>query len=574
MLVLGLLGAGEAQACGGFFCNNTAPVVQAGERVVFASNAAEGTVELQVQIAYQGPRGDFAWILPVPSVPELSPGHDALFDALSGATAPQFGLQQEWHGPCWESNNNWEEDEVDSYDADTGYADAEPSVGVSVIAERSVGPYDSVVLQGTSSAALLSWLQSNGYQLPATLTSALEPYVAAGQYFVALKLSSDSSAGDIAPLKLRYAGLGMGIPIQLTAVAAARDMPLEVYVLGEARAVPANYLHVRINDAAVNWFRAGDNYRQVVSVAADEAAGQAFATDFSGRTTGLRGFLWRGRDDAVDALRGAPDPTSWVLGVQQLGLPPSGELLEVLMEVLPPPQTVLDRGVTPAQFYNCVSCYEDEIDASAFDPVFATERLEAGLIDGLREGEALVASHSHLTRMVSALDAREMTVDPYFSFNRDVPQELSNVRTARVQILCHGWNADETLSRWEAPRRLVLPDGRMVGLPSQRQAGSDPSYAMAGLAWPSALVIERLGASGQGELLFDYREEAAQRAAEQLAAAELASQPWEEGPDRPGRGVPPGWPGSGACGCATGGRASFGVAVAAALAALRRRRRA
>ncbi|MCC7540802.1 MAG: DUF2330 domain-containing protein, partial [Deltaproteobacteria bacterium] len=64
-----LLAAPErAAACGGFFCGRQ-PVDQQAERIVFAMNP-NGSVDMIVQITYQGTAADFAWVLPLGAVPE------------------------------------------------------------------------------------------------------------------------------------------------------------------------------------------------------------------------------------------------------------------------------------------------------------------------------------------------------------------------------------------------------------------------------------------------------------------------------------------------------------------------
>jgi hypothetical protein len=47
------------------------------------------------------------------------------------------------------------------------------------------------------------------------------------------------------------------IPIVPTSVAASPDMGLAVHVLGQSRAVPLNYLHVQVNEAAIDWLLYG-----------------------------------------------------------------------------------------------------------------------------------------------------------------------------------------------------------------------------------------------------------------------------------------------------------------------------
>src|SRR5690606_27397983 len=82
------------------------------------------------------------------------------------------------------------------------------------------------------------------------------------------------------------------IPIRPTAVAAKDDMGVRVFLLDEARSVTNNYLSVELNEARINWFNWRENYDEVISEAADEAAGNAFVTEFAGGTDNLDQLIW------------------------------------------------------------------------------------------------------------------------------------------------------------------------------------------------------------------------------------------------------------------------------------------
>ena len=70
-----------AHACGGFFCDNSQPVNQAAERIIF-SQSPTGEVTAVIQIQYQGPSERFAWLLPVTGSPEIGVSSDAAFSRL------------------------------------------------------------------------------------------------------------------------------------------------------------------------------------------------------------------------------------------------------------------------------------------------------------------------------------------------------------------------------------------------------------------------------------------------------------------------------------------------------------
>jgi hypothetical protein len=100
-----LLLPSPALACGGMFCDAARPVDQAAERIVFAwaedvECPDQGLITVEVQISYTGDADDFAWVVPVPDVPELFVSNDALFSVLANGSVPAFTLLQEELGTC------------------------------------------------------------------------------------------------------------------------------------------------------------------------------------------------------------------------------------------------------------------------------------------------------------------------------------------------------------------------------------------------------------------------------------------------------------------------------------------
>src|SRR5712691_1667004 len=67
-------------------------VDQKGENILFVMEA--GKVEAHIQIQYKGDATRFAWVLPVPALPEVEVGSQALFQNLLSGTVPSFGLSQ------------------------------------------------------------------------------------------------------------------------------------------------------------------------------------------------------------------------------------------------------------------------------------------------------------------------------------------------------------------------------------------------------------------------------------------------------------------------------------------------
>ncbi len=487
MIALALALPMPAHACGGMFCNAVQPVEQAAERIVFAwaedEECPDGRVTVEVQIAYSGDAEDFAWVVPVPDVPELFASNDALFMALANPTVPSFQIQQEEYGTCGGGGPGCAKSQSLSAGMGDTTGDYQPG-GVNVIASETVGPYETVVLQATGADYLLDWLDDQAYAVPSDIGPVLAPYLADHQYFVALKLASGSEVGDLAPLGMTYCGGAASIPIQLTSIAAVDDLPIEAFVLGPARAVPDNYLHVRINEAAIDWYAGGINYLDVVKRAVDEAGGQAFVTDFSGSTAMFAGTIWSGDRIDLEYLRTLDSVGAWIGAILESGVPASSQLTAFLAEWT---------------------------EAKPFDAAAATDAFETEIVDVLQAAQDLVDGAPHITRLFTTMDPSEMTVDPQFVFNADVEQEIAFAHTATDEQHCgllEGRNGSEHVLR--------LADGRAIALPSSdwlTDHGMTQLEYMGELTSPAAIVVEDLGESGSGDLVADYREDAADEAA-------------------------------------------------------------
>jgi hypothetical protein len=156
-----------------------------------------------------------------------------------------------------------------------------------VIAQQTVGPYDTVTLEGTSADVLVKWLQDNGYRITAKMIPLIQPYVEAGMHFVAMRLTADKTVTDISPLVMTYDGDKPMIPLRLTSIAAQPEMGIVTFILSNRRWAPENYIDLKIPDSLVSVDNYGSqsDYMKVVSVESDKVGGQAFVTEYAQPTT-------------------------------------------------------------------------------------------------------------------------------------------------------------------------------------------------------------------------------------------------------------------------------------------------
>ena len=84
-------------------------------------------------------------------------------------------------------------------------------------------------------------------------------------------------------------------------------------------------------------------------------------------------------------------------------------------------------------------------------------QLEEEVNPARRELGRLMEQHRYLTRLYSTLSPEEMTLDPEFTFNPDMTEDVPNVRTIEVTIACDASGAPD-----ESAATLVNAAGETV----------------------------------------------------------------------------------------------------------------
>src|SRR5450432_1935574 len=403
-----VLGARPASACGGFFCSQT-PIDQSGEQIIFS--LTPNHVTAYIQISYAGEAADFAWVVPVTAIPDITLGSQAVFQAVGNRTQPQF--QVEWAGDgglC--GGINPEIGITRPVATMTGGA-------VNVLDARDVGPFMTVTLQSHSSAELIKWLDDNGFQQPAEALPLIDHYVQLNMLFVALRLKQSATAGDIQPIVLDMASPEPCVPLILTKIAAQPDMPVQVYLLGAARAFPENWFHVVVDLAKIDWTSFGSNYRQLVTDAVNLAAGHGFVTEFAGSSTLMKEAIYKAGQYDTSQLAGITDPAVLIQALLSGGYPRDATMQALLRTWIPMPPAVAARGVTEQAFYNNVHMYQADLDAAGFvlDINGFIADLQTRVVMPLQRAQTMFDSQPYLTRLLSTVSPDEMTRDPIFTLN-------------------------------------------------------------------------------------------------------------------------------------------------------------
>jgi hypothetical protein len=470
-----------ASACGCFAVQRpdpTVPLVQAGERILFAVDG--GMVTAHIQIQYSGAASEFGWLLPLPSLPTLRVGTDELFARLIAGTQPRYSVVQRFEGDCTSGGFGI------SFGGGSSAAspDARPADargGSSPVVSQDVaGPYDYAILRADDKSEVLDWLAANQYFVPAGTDAVMAPYVREGAYFLALKLRPDRAVGDLQPVIVEYASDLPMIPIVLTSVAAQADMGIQVWMLGPGRAIPRNYFHTVLNDAAIDWLGGADNYNQLVIDATREAEGRhTFVTEYASTSSILLGVLDAPlRFGERSELAASPSLTAFMDYLRNHGF-------AVILPQSPP--------TYPGVLTAILNHYVDD-----FQPELMADEIWERVVEPARAAGALFRRHTYLTRLYTTLSPEQMDRDPVFSYNRSLP-EVSNQHTAVLTIHCGLFGASPPSS---APATLVTEQGYVIEYPDGAILGN-PSPPLPSM--PSSSRIETVAEEGAPRTVVDNR---------------------------------------------------------------------
>lgn len=436
--------ARPAAACGGTFCGTgpqAQPVDQTGENILFVPHDA-GTISAHVQIQYTGEPAEFAWIIPLPSEPDIAIGSQPLFDNLLSGTVPTYQvLRQGCRSLAGAEGGGSVGDVVDT------------PVGPTVLSHQTVGSFEVTVLSGGTADELVQWLSDNEFDNVPDAPELFQHYIDAGLVFAAIRLVAGAGLDSIHPIEFRYAGTRPAIPIILTSVAAVDDMAIRVFVLGDERYVPTNYQHIELNPVRIDWQQFASNYSDVLARAVDSegADGHAFVTEYAGLSAVVNSNNLYNTSWNAEPLITA-DPLSIPSLLESYGLFNCAAatctfnhplMLPLLREFLPAP-----AGVDEEAFYDCPRCYAPDLVVSDFDgAAFARAFNERIVVPG-RDAQQQLLDHPYLTRMLTLLSPDEMTIDPTFHPDANAP-DVAALQSATWQLACSAEAGAFTVGDWE-----------------------------------------------------------------------------------------------------------------------------
>lgn len=271
IVALALTGAPDASACGGCFHETQSEsTVVTGHRMIFSISQAETTLWDQIAYDAGGNPSDFAWVLPTKGVVEVGLSSDALFETLemlSQVTIVSPTIDCDGPPTC---------DDFGASGTATGAGGGGAGGGpVDVIAQETVGPYDTVQLSSTDPNALTDWLLMNGYAIPPDIAPIIAAYVGEGFNFLALKLSAGAGVDAMRPVRVTTPGAGATLPLRMVAAGTGAITPITLWIMGEGRYEPQNFpsFIIREQDLIWDWDQQRSNYAELKKAGFDASNG-------------------------------------------------------------------------------------------------------------------------------------------------------------------------------------------------------------------------------------------------------------------------------------------------------------
>ncbi len=206
---------------------------------------------------FKGDTKDFAMVVPVPVVlrkNDIKVVDQSIFQKLNDYSAPR--LVEYWdQNPC---GRNIVEDALSGKAAGVQMREVtltsaygQKRSTVKIEAQYLVGEYDILILSAKESSGLKTWLNENGYKIPANAEEVLDPYIKSNLKFFVVKVNEKEKQklnnNFLRPIQISFNSPKFMLPIRLGMANADGDQDLIVYAFTrKGRIECTNYRNVDI----------------------------------------------------------------------------------------------------------------------------------------------------------------------------------------------------------------------------------------------------------------------------------------------------------------------------------------
>jgi Na+-translocating ferredoxin:NAD+ oxidoreductase RnfD subunit len=200
---------------------------------------------------------DFAMVVPVPVVlskSDIKVVDQQIFNTLNEYSKPRL-VEYYDENPC--NLYLYNDAKIDKSPTlnevvVSGYGSAKrKELGVSIEAKYIVGEYDILILSAKESSGLQTWLEENGYKIPAGAEEVLEPYIKSNLKFFVVKVNEEEKkkfpGNFLRPIQIKFSSPKFMLPIRLGMANADGDQDMLVYAFTKkGRIESTNYRSVSL----------------------------------------------------------------------------------------------------------------------------------------------------------------------------------------------------------------------------------------------------------------------------------------------------------------------------------------
>ena len=189
---------------------------------------------------FKGNFKDFAMVVPVPVVlqkKDIEVVDQSIFNTLNEYSKPRL-VEYYDQNPC----NQYDMREEKALSGmvpgimirgNKSAAKEDRDLGVKVEAKYLVGEYDILILSAKESSGLKTWLEENGYKIPAGADEVLEPYIKSNLKFFVVKVNEAEKkklpGNFLRPIQISFTSPKFMLPIRLGMANADGDQDMIVY---------------------------------------------------------------------------------------------------------------------------------------------------------------------------------------------------------------------------------------------------------------------------------------------------------------------------------------------------------
>jgi hypothetical protein len=201
---------------------------------------------------------DFAMVVPVPVVlqkKDIKVVDQAIFNTLNEYSKPRL-VEYYDQNPCNQYDMLKENALPGMVPGITirgskSLSKEDKDLGVKVEAKYLVGEYDILILSAKESSGLKTWLEENGYKIPAGADEVLEPYIKSNLKFFVVKVNDEEKkklpGNFLRPIQISFTSPKFMLPIRLGMANADGDQDMIVYAFTKkGRIETTNYRTVSL----------------------------------------------------------------------------------------------------------------------------------------------------------------------------------------------------------------------------------------------------------------------------------------------------------------------------------------